>query len=129
MGRARGRRRGGDRCGGDGQDEPAPPHRPVAEARSSAAGTSADLAWVSAACAEREQRDRHGDVARSADVARTVASAARGTAEATDGGNGLKAYVDHPRESGSCGGRPTGPPGASCCMSQAYERRKYCGKL
>jgi repressor LexA len=70
----------------DGQDDPAPAHWPVAEAREAAAGISADPAPTSAACTHRGQSDRHGDVARTAEAARADASTARGAAEATDGG-------------------------------------------
>jgi hypothetical protein len=77
------------RCGGDGQDEPALAHRPVADARRSAAGISAAQASVSAAYIHCKLSDRQGTVARTAEAARGAVCRAREAAEGANGGNGL----------------------------------------
>ncbi len=64
-------------------------HRPVADARDSAAGISAAQASVSAAYIHCELSDRQGTVARTAKAAQAAACMAREAAEAIDGGNGL----------------------------------------
>ncbi len=51
---------------------------PVAGARESAAGICADPSPTSAACMNRGQSDRRGEVARTAEVARAAACTARG---------------------------------------------------
>jgi hypothetical protein len=107
MDRARGRRRGSDRSGGDGQDDPVP---------------------TSAAWTQRGQRDRHGDVARTAEADRAAACTARGLRRPPMGVTDSRPAWIRPEGVVAVADARVDPPEASCHGSHAYERRKYCWK-
>jgi hypothetical protein len=69
---------------------------PVAGARVSAAGICADPSPTSAACMNRGQSDRHGEVARTAEVARAATFTTRGGHGALPLRSDLEAHVEQP---------------------------------